>query len=905
MFILRFFLKIIFSLLLGAGLALAWFQYDERFVAMANERMEKIFEGQLHCRFRGTIKRVRPFSLTIEFEKVRVTPLDLKKEWAWQAETMVIYLSPLYYFYNKAVGLNTYLRGVRAQSLIKNGLPTVTEHLQDLFAGPDLGVPITSQSVVIDTGFLQMHDKQGAVSFRASWNSQSYKAQSVFESTFVLSNTALTLDKKELFKDLSGVLKVDALDRNQGVALRTDVSFLLPQLKEEQQRCYLVGTWDKDVGNFALHNSDRSFSFLPIRVLLRNGNPYIAAEGTFSFDYIKKLLFPFITDQMGGACFVKVAGDLSDGLQGDMRVYDIAYGKTLLDRLTASFVRRNKAWHGTVSGSQGKAKVTGLWDWSEVTKRGSVVVTNRTELALSDNSYWACVPRKTSLKAQWNQYGFATIGYATTVRHKKTEQEINSCGTIKAEEQTVALEGFLNNCSYSCSFLRDPFELVSFVYNNEQQQELLKITTAAHDHSRVTACMEYDVLRSLLEMAYDVSLPGEGQCTVEGVWRYPLFDGCLQFTKGTVRLAGMYNFMSGFTARVLLDAQQCKATFLDTRVQFHQGDAKSTQATVAFDGSGTLRFAHVPFQFYRCFLNWEKYGYAMSSGALVFQADAQEKSSLKGFVTLDAAQFKENIFAKKTQQGFLHTMSASSAVGYNVDIDIALSTGAPLVINTPELQTHADIEILAQNSMRHPELYGTIVLRGGKLHFPAKELAISRGKITFVPHQTDDPFLELIAQGRIKRYLITLSIGGSAQDPQVTLQSVPALSEEQIIMLLLTGSEHESLNVMVPALVMRNIESIIFGSAHALGLKKSSWFSSLKKIAFVPRFTDQTGRGGLKGALEIEVSKRLRAVLEKNFSLSEDTTIEVEYLVSDDVSLRMTRDERGDMGAEVEMRFKF
>ena len=191
------------------------------------------------------------------------------------------------------------------------------------------------------------------------------------------------------------------------------------------------------------------------------------------------------------------------------------------------------------------------------------------------------------------------------------------------------------------------------------------------------------------------------------------------------------------------------------------------------------------------------------------------------------------------------------------------------------------------------------------MHFPAQPLAISRGKITFVPQQTDDPFLELSAQGRIKKYLITITVAGSAQDPHVTLQSVPALSEEQIIMLLLTGSEHESLNVMVPTLVMRNIESIIFGSTHALGLEKSSWFSSLKKIAFVPRFTDQTGRGGLKGALEIEVSKRLRAVLEKNFSLSEDTTVEVEYLVSDDVSLRMTRDERGDMGAEVEMRFKF
>ena len=282
------------------------------------------------------------------------------------------------------------------------------------------------------------------------------------------------------------------------------------------------------------------------------------------------------------------------------------------------------------------------------------MVTNRTELALSDNSYWACVPRKTSLKAQWNQYGFATIGYATTVRHKKTEQEINSCGTIRALEQTVLSEGFLNDCSYSCNFLRDPFELISFVYKNAEEQERVKVTTAEHDRKKVTGSMDYDALRSLLEMVYDVTLPGQGQCALEGTWQYPFFDGSVCLTQGTVRLAGMYNFIAGLESRFVVDWKNLKATFADTQVQFHQGTARSSQATVAFDSEGGLRFAHVPFQFYRCFLNWEKYGYAMSSGALVFQSAAQ-KSALTGFVTLDSAQFKENIFAKKTQQGFLQS----------------------------------------------------------------------------------------------------------------------------------------------------------------------------------------------------------------------------------------------------------
>ncbi len=76
-------------------------------------------------------------------------------------------------------------------------------------------------------------------------------------------------------------------------------------------------------------------------------------------------------------------------------------------------------------------------------------------------------------------------------------------------------------------------------------------------------------------------------------------------------------------------------------------------------------------------------------------------------------------------------------------------------------------------------------------------------------------------------------------------------------------------------------------------------------IHLVPSFTDQTGRGGLRGAIEIDVNDRWRALIQKNFSLTEDTRFELEYLLSDDISLRGIRDERRDLGGEVEVRWKF
>ena len=46
-------------------------------------------------------------------------------------------------------------------------------------------------------------------------------------------------------------------------------------------------------------------------------------------------------------------------------------------------------------------------------------------------------------------------------------------------------------------------------------------------------------------------------------------------------------------------------------------------------------------------------------------------------------------------------------------------------------------------------------------------------------------------------------------------------------------------------------------------------------------------------------------MIQNNFNLSEDTRFEVEYMLSDDISLKGGRDEHRDITGEVEMRWKF
>ena len=106
----------------------------------------------------------------------------------------------------------------------------------------------------------------------------------------------------------------------------------------------------------------------------------------------------------------------------------------------------------------------------------------------------------------------------------------------------------------------------------------------------------------------------------------------------------------------------------------------------------------------------------------------------------------------------------------------------------------------------------------------------------------------------------------------------------------------------------QNIKNVIFDSDHSrFGVRTyfRRLFKPFKHVHIMPSFTDQTGRGGLRGTIEVDIGQRWRALAQKNFSLSEDTRFELEYLLSDDIAVRGVRDEHGDVSSEVEMRWKF
>ena len=80
---------------------------------------------------------------------------------------------------------------------------------------------------------------------------------------------------------------------------------------------------------------------------------------------------------------------------------------------------------------------------------------------------------------------------------------------------------------------------------------------------------------------------------------------------------------------------------------------------------------------------------------------------------------------------------------------------------------------------------------------------------------------------------------------------------------------------------------------------------SLKYVRFIPQFTNQTGRGGVRGIFEVDATEHLQGKIDTNFAHLEDTKFDIDYAATDDVTFRLQKDGPSTYGGQVEFRWKF
>jgi len=452
----------------------------------------------------------------------------------------------------------------------------------------------------------------------------------------------------------------------------------------------------------------------------------------------------------------------------------------------------------------------------------------------------------------------------------------------------------------------DPHLVKMRYYNNDE------IFIDFHEHQDpeegTIGFVGFNFVRNLLPDPYSSSFSQDGQFDMHGNLQGGAYHAQVKTKNAHIRIPSLYNVIQDFKAVTEFDFFGRSVIIDDMVVKLYEGTVRCDHAIGIFDARAHVSFLHAPLFLDNVLMSWYKGIFGTVSGRLFLSKMHNQQATLKGNLILDKAQLKGNIFSMEFQEHLLGSAGAFQGVETDCNLDVSIETKEPVVIETSFLQATAHLDIRITKTAQQPEIDGTIDLVSGELKFPYKSLFITHGQIVILPKNSTEPTIEFVAKGRIKRYDITMRATGTVMDQQIHFESSPYLTEEQIVSLLLVGSQDSSLTVVMPAMFMQKLHDIVFGPAISkskLDVMFSRLLQSFKNIRIYPQFTNQTGRGGVRGVVEIDATDRLHGRIDSNLMQLEDTVFEADYTLTDDVTIRAIKDGPSTYGGEVEMRWKF
>lgn len=324
-------------------------------------------------------------------------------------------------------------------------------------------------------------------------------------------------------------------------------------------------------------------------------------------------------------------------------------------------------------------------------------------------------------------------------------------------------------------------------------------------------------------------------------------------------------------------------------IVFYQGEIKAKQGNFIIDlYNKKLLWAYLPVEFTNLLINWDQIFLGILGGHLNVSYKNYNKldsSVINGQLYLEKSKIEANILSYNFNNV---TNSTNFNFSNNIVLDINFMTKTPTIVNTELSKLEAMSNFKIEGALQDHKLYGMINILNGTIKFPHKPVYVHNGIIKIQGLTLDKAEIYLNGKNKIKNYNINIFVSGFLNNPIIKLSSTPDLTDEKILSLLFSGSPDTSLALLMPNIFMQNLGKFAIG----IDLLKSIF----KPLKYICLSSDK---------IEVDLTDKLRAKITNKDLLSKDSKYELEYGISDDISLKAIKDELGSLGSEIEMRWKF
>lgn len=949
--------KLLFALALGCAFSLLLIEHDNWASTRVCGKFKDFFSTSYNCSMNAAVESVSLFHPSLCCNDV-VVKSHVDDGWQWKASKFTIGFSWWNFLMYGVIGLYIHIDDLAMSVPSFKAFDALQAHFALMMAPAQSAFVCTIDELYINRALFEFADSASKTTSKVSMSYAIRRIDGVLRSLLTIFDGSCDAGGISLVKKIHGSVLMDFPYSSDSsyYEVTGQCACVIPRLPENQRDCFIRGSWAHGSGICSLVNAERTLTIDPITLKLQRAGPItltcssqvaersrklpavapdelwrtgqkagpitlIKKDNSFCVQGTAKGTMAQVaalagfthTDLFGGDIAVDGTITIANGTY-DVHTTAVATdckyaGQPIGSSCVLSCNKTADVCHGDLSIiSDATQCCSGSWNYSLATQCGSLQMCNAGHFSLPMVPLWASAPGDCVLDAVCGTDGVVTGTYRLAGSHIYKKNSRASNGTFTIKNSQGRLDGVCGSASYAAAFQADPaWHLRSFVCTDRKDEKLVTIQAASDNPAHMVGALSLDFMHNLIGELYEYDVQGTGMLLVDAQYGDTM-QAALQLSKGTIRIPHIYNVITGMRAKVCYDNVARTLTVTDLLCLLHKGSIAINHAVFAHDEHKALNW-YAPILLKNCLVALNRTLFASLSGQLTASYNAGHLPHIKGSLFLDKSYIKENIFSSAFQK---RIASISQTVLTSSDndstCDVTVETTAPLKVDTPFLKADVRTFFNITNTARDPHIAGELTVLSGSLLFPYRALDITKGVVTLTHANPQDPLIELVAQNQVRNHAIAMHVTGSLLQHHLMFESTPSLTEQQIIALLLVGSEQESLNIVMPTLIMTNLASLVFGSLRSESMLErcfKRFMQPFKDIHIIPRFSDQSSRGGLRGAIDIEVNDRWHALIQKNFNLTEDTRFELEYQASDDVSLRAIRDEHRDMGAEVEMRWKF
>ncbi|MFC1862605.1 translocation/assembly module TamB domain-containing protein [Thermodesulfobacteriota bacterium] len=244
-----------------------------------------------------------------------------------------------------------------------------------------------------------------------------------------------------------------------------------------------------------------------------------------------------------------------------------------------------------------------------------------------------------------------------------------------------------------------------------------------------------------------------------------------------------------------------------------------------------------------------------------------QEMNLTGKVTLTEGRFNHYIDVFKGLQGGgtpetgkgVQLFSIRETPLSNMRFDVKILSKGHFLIRNNLIRGKMRPNLHLTGTGEVPVLRGEVFVDTARIRLPSGNLSFENGYVLFMDPDPDIPELNLLGTARMLGYDVTALIEGPYDDPIVTLSSSPPLSNEDLLLLLLTGTPPAK-DGQAADKRARNLNVAVYLGRDLL----SRWFTdedSEDDESILDRFDAEVGR---------DITQKGEETLEASFRLARD-----------------------------------